>query len=506
MAIVPLNLSYTDKDYEALRERMFNLISGTFPDWTDEAVANFGNLLVDLFCHIGDTVLFYQDNQAKESRLTDALLRRNVLALAKMLGYSAATASAATADELFTLSAVPANDVTFPAGSIVRTRNVNGSLAFQLLLDLTIPAGTNPPQAFGTVEHSVSINDETFSATGLPNQEIKLAGSPFLDGSLVLGAGNGAYTVQPNFLSSTSSDRHVVVTVDANDRATVTFGNGVNGAIPSGSITADYKTGGGTAGNVEKNTINRIDGAFTDALGNPVTVSVNNPSKASGGANRETVAQVKQNAPFYAHITDRTVALEDYVAGAEEVSGVARALMATSDQVVGLPENRGRLYIVPVGGGAPSTALKNAVLTNVTVTRPKTVTFRVDVYDAVYLPVDVRATVYFTADADPETVVDLINDRLTEFFAIQNADGTKNENVLFGLEYLSGRSDSEVPEIPLSDIYNVVRDTPGVRKIGDRQSDFTLNTLHSDVAITHVQFPTLGTVVIVDGDTEEVVG
>ena len=53
-------------------------------------------------------------------------------------------------------------------------------------------------------------------------------------------------------------------------------------------------------------------------------------------------------------LTDRTVTLDDYELGAENVAGVARALMVTSDQVEGVAENRGFLYIVPDGGGLAS--------------------------------------------------------------------------------------------------------------------------------------------------------
>lgn len=505
MAILPLNLDYTDKDADSIRARLRNLIRGAFPDWTEEGVANFGNIMVELFAHVGDVLGFYQDNQAKESRLSDAQLRRSVLSLAKMLGYTAATARAATASELFTLAAVPANNVTIAAGTTVRTRNVTGQKVFQLLLDLTIPAGTDPPQAFGTVEDSTTINDETSSATGLPNQEVVLALTPFIDASLVVTAGNGAYTQVDDFLSSDGNDRHYTVTVDADDRATVRFGNGINGEVPSGSIVCDYKIGGGKSGNVGPGTLTIIDGAFSDIIGNPVQVSVTNPEAASDGDNRETVAQVKQNAPRSVRVSDRTVALEDYQIGAELVPGVSRALMLTSDQLPGLPENRGRLYVIPVGGGQPSEALRAAVLTAVTVTKPNTITFRVTIETPQYLTVDVRATVYFAAGVSATTVTAAIRRALEQFFQLENEDGTKNENVLFGAEYPTGRSGEQEPEIPLSDVYNAVRDVAGVRKIGDRQSDFTLNNSHTDLAINHIYFPVLGLVQITDGDTGLVV-
>ena len=501
MPILSAPLDYTDKDYESLRERLINLIRSAFPDWTDFEVANFGTSMIESFAFVGDVLTNYQDNQARESRLSDATLRTNVLALAKMLNYTASTATAATADVLFALDQVPGNDVTIPAGTTVRTRDVTGAVEFQLLLDLTIAAGSDPPQAFGTVENSTTVTGETFQSSGLPNQLIALTATPYIDDSAAISAGDGSYTQVENFLSSTATDRHYTIVVDSDGRASARFGNGVSGSVPSGQISTDYKIGGGAAGNVDANNITLIEGQFFDALGTPVVPQVSNPQKASGGSARETVAQIKQNAPASVRVSDRVVSLEDYVIEAEQVPGVARALMVTSDQLAGLPENRGRLYIVPEGGGAASDLLTAAVLEAVTVTKPNTITFQTTVAAAAYETVDVFATVYFTAQADPTTVASAIRQNLVDLFAIQNTDGTKNALVDFGVNYPTGRSDTQLSEIPLSDVYNVIRDTPGVRKIGDREADFRLNDAHADVLISPTAFPLLGDVGLQDGDS-----
>jgi hypothetical protein len=55
--------------------------------------------------------------------------------------------------------------------------------------------------------------------------------------------------------------------------------------------------------------------------------------------------------------------------------------------------------------------------------------------------------------------------------------------------------------LAFSDIYNAVRDTTGVLRIGSAANDFLLNGARTDVPIAQKQFPVLGTVVIVDGDT-----
>jgi hypothetical protein len=132
MALLPKQVDYSDKDFDSLRVRLQNLVGSVFPEWTDFEVAGFGNILLELYAFVGDVLTFYQDAQARESRLVTATQRKNVIALAAMLGYRLPGASAATADEEFALSEPPAADVTLPVGTVVRTQEVTNPERFQL--------------------------------------------------------------------------------------------------------------------------------------------------------------------------------------------------------------------------------------------------------------------------------------------------------------------------------------------------------------------------------------
>jgi len=499
MAQLAQATDYTDKDFDSLRLRLQNLVRSVFPDWTDFNVASFGNMLLELFAFVGDLLAFYQDNQARESRIATATQRKNLIALTKLLGFRPAGARAATTDVVIALAAVPAAPVTVRSGTRVRTASVTDPAIFQLLDDVTIPAGASPPTTTGTVEHSES-QEELFASSGLPNQEVALPATPFLDGSAVVSAGNGTYTEVQNFLGSGAADRHFTVVVDQSDRATVRFGNGVNGVIPSGTITARYKTGGGAKGNVNAGTLTKLDGSFTDDNGAPVSVTVTNPQPASGGSDRQTVAQIKVLAPESIRVLNRTVSREDFEINARRLSEVARALMLTSNEDAGIPENTGILYVIPRGGGAPSQALKDAVKDQVTVVFPSTLTFQVSVQDPNYLAVDVEAMVFLRQGANAGVVRGAIQKALTEFFAVSLSDGTPNPNVDFGFNLKDAGGDP-AGEIALSDIFNVVRDVAGVRKVGDGPHDFLLNGAREDVPIDVREFPALGQVTLLNGDT-----
>lgn len=510
MALLPSQIDYTDHDGDSLRTRAYNLVRSVFPTWTDENISAFGNILVELFTLlIGDHLTYYLDSQGREAFLLSATQRKNILAIAKALGYQPATATAATADETFTLAAAAANDVTFPAGTVVSTAEVTGAVEFQLLNALTITAGNT--SATGSVENSTNQTD-VFTATGLANEEFVLTATPFLDGSLQ--AVNGPYTFTVpsanNFLDSTASDKHITYVVNQNDVATVRGGNGTNGALfVAGDITFTYKTGGGSVGNVDKDTITKINGSFSDVLGNPVTVTVNNANAASGGADRESNEEIRKNAPESLRALTRTVAREDFEIHAKKIGGVARALMLSSNEDSGIPANNGILFIVPTGaaGSLPSSALKDEVKAQFVEVSgypdppyPSLLTFAFTVQDPVYLTVNVETIVYLTQTAVAATVKTAITDALTDYFALNNDDDTENTNVDFGFN-IKNADGEPAGEIAWSDVFNVIRDVSGVRKVDDGPLGLLLNGARSSLAIGIRQFPVLGTVKIVNGAT-----
>src|SRR5882724_82391 len=117
MGLLTQTADYTDKDFDSLRLRLQSLVRSVFPDWTDFNVANFGNVLLELYAFVGDVLTFFQDNQARESRLLTATQRKNLIALTKLLGFRPAGARAATVDEVFSLAAPPVADVILRGGT-----------------------------------------------------------------------------------------------------------------------------------------------------------------------------------------------------------------------------------------------------------------------------------------------------------------------------------------------------------------------------------------------------
>lgn len=501
MALLGPSTDYTDKDFDSLNARLDNLIGSAFPTWTETERANFGNMLKELFAFVGDVLTKYQDNQAAEAFLGRVTQRKNILALCKLIGFEPRGNTASTVELVVTLAAALAGDTTIAARTRAKTESITDPVIFEFVEAVTISAGAVGPVVV-TAEHA-ELKEEIFTSTGLPNQELRLASTPYLDDSLTITAANGVYTQQDTLLESAATDRHYTVSVDQSDRALVRFGNGVSGTIPVGSITAAYKTGGGIAGRVEANKVVKIEGSFTDAFGNAARVSVNNPSASTPALDRQSVEEIRLLAPRTLRVQGRTVSREDYEINALLVAGVARALMLTSDQDVGIVENAGILFLVPEGGGAPSEALKAAVLEICTVTYPNTLTFDLDVQTALYATVDVSAIVYLARGALPATVDAAIRDRLARAFAITPTTADVDAGLTVGVDfgYNLVTEDGDLGILAWSDIANIVRDTTGVRKLDAGPAGLLLNGVRADVEIGVRSFPVLGTVTILNGET-----
>jgi hypothetical protein len=489
---------YTARDYDALRDRLISLYTSVFPTWTQTDTRNLANLLRDGDAFVASVNDYYMCRRARGGFVPTATERRDMIALGKRQGYALSGAQAATGDLTVTVANAPlAGTVTLAAGDTVRTEDVVNPVVGEIQATVVIPVGGTT--ATLSWRHSQA-RTQVYTATIAANQEVYLPQGPYLEGSCAFATGLGAWTQVDSLALSASTDRHFEVLVDQNDRATVRFGDGVNGAIPTGTFTIGYEVGGGTAGNVEAGKLRKFGRTYTDSLGNQAVLTVTNAAETAGGVARETVNAARQQIPLSNRAPRTTVTRDDFEIHALEVPSVARALMLSSDEDSTVPEEEGRLYIVPAGGGPASAALVAAVTTMVIETYPILTGYRVLVSSANYLTVNVRAVIWIAAGYATSAVKAAILADLDAFFDPLSADGSVNSLVDFGYNYRDA-NDLPAGEIALSDIFNLVRDVAGVRKIGAGLDDFTLNGAHADLAIANYQFPALGTVVLVNGET-----
>jgi predicted phage baseplate assembly protein len=116
--------------------------------------------------------------------------------------------------------------------------------------------------------------------------------------------------------------RNFITRTDDDDKVSLVFGDGVQGArLPTGveNVEAVYRSGIGKDGNVKAGQIALLN---TRPLG---VKDVVNPIHASGGADRETRDQARQNTPLALLALDRLVSTQDYADFSRTFAGIGKA-------------------------------------------------------------------------------------------------------------------------------------------------------------------------------------
>jgi hypothetical protein len=81
-------INYIGKDFGLLKQNLIDFSKSYFPDaYSDFNETSPGMIFIEMASYIGDVLSFYQDTQLKESMLTHATERKNLVALAQAMGY-----------------------------------------------------------------------------------------------------------------------------------------------------------------------------------------------------------------------------------------------------------------------------------------------------------------------------------------------------------------------------------------------------------------------------------
>ena len=488
-------IDYSIKDRDSYLLRMKSLIVQLYPNWDDENVSAIGNMMFDIFSIMLDKVTYNQDAQAGEAYIKTATQMASIIDLAYGRGVEIPNRTASYGNVVITVSQPSNRPIAINKDNVTVLTQEDEPKRFLLKANGTIPAG----DLSVTIEAENSeLQDEIKSPNGTVDWFTYLSITPFIEVVSVIDELGFVWTEVVSLIDSSTTDRHFEVTVNGQGSGKLQFGDGIMGVVPESDLTIEYKTGGGEEGNVAVNSISIIDGDIYDADGDTVSATVDNIERFIGGTDVMAIKRARRYVPNTFVTQLRTVSDLDYEYNSESVTGVARAIFITSDDDVGIEENAGHIVIVPDDGGDPTTALQDAVYTMVTVTKPGHPTFKISVMGPTFKIINVSSIVFLEKGITHEDSRSTIETRLESFFAIQNDDGSLNDNINFGSGYKDKYGNTD-PNFPYSEIYNQINDSDGIRKLGRT----TLNGLQTDILLSYRDFPTLGTITLIDGDSGE---
>lgn len=434
MSRVPTDgVDYTSKDYESFRNDMINQLGVKMPEYTDIRQSDAGIVILELLAQGLDVISYYQDVIANEAFLVTEERLSNALKWCKMLGYIPKASTPAEFTQVFVLSSIQETDTLIPAGTQVKTQDTatESSVYYETVSDLVIPAGAlGDEMQDGKYLYSVkvvqgmSVSGELLgSSTGAPNQKYYLNYAPvILDSISVLvneGYGFERWTRVDNFIDSSPTSRHYVVSLDDNDEATVIFGDGVFGKIPkiyTNGLYCDYRVGGGVQGNVGANKIRLLDSpiAVVDRTFNPSTADIE-------GQNKETLEEIKRNAPASFRTSWGALIIEDFAdivkANFLEVDKASSYAVSGSHDVA--------IYLLLKNDAPISSKLETDIhnMFDENAGGRKIIgSGEVHLYPAIKTPVDLKATLVVKPRYDFNTVKAEITDFITDYFSVGNRD------------------------------------------------------------------------------------
>ena len=341
-------IDFTASDFVTFRQSLIEYTKANFPlDYNNFNESDFGILLIELMSAVGHIQSHKADYLANENFLRTARERASVKKLMELIGVrmKGPIAAAANASLSFTSAGTDASALTLtPSQRVISVTSPEdgGSLTYTLYkvnsdgsinledntesLEWVFPVSSAPVITSSVlIEGALVVETGTFTGADTI-KSIKLSQAPyieksaqvFIDGNEVT---NGVYLEEDNiYFASGESDKVFQVVTNDNFAATLVFGDDTIGRSPAigDNYTVTYRVGGGSRGNIAESFLNaeitgtsRVDGG---ASVTGVSVSVENTSPGTGGAEAESIAKVKRYAPLKFRSQDRCVTLQDYIA------------------------------------------------------------------------------------------------------------------------------------------------------------------------------------------------
>lgn len=318
-------LRITELDFDTIKSNLKAFLNqqSTFTDYDFDGAGL--SILLDILAYNTHYNAYYLNMVANEAFLDTALLRDSAVSHAKVLNYTPHSMRAPVAHIDFTIQSntTTAATMTLPIGFSFLSNQIDSkAYNFVILTDETVTKSNttfyfeNIPLYEGQLTtYNFTYNQATnpkqvfvLSDTNIDTTTIEVVVSPSSSNTA-----STVYTKVTEVLDITAADEVYFLQESRSGNYEIYFGNDVIGkSLPDGAIVSvTYLLTNGTAANKANNFIGTA--ALVDSLGNSLTNFTITPvSEASGGAERESVDDIKYAATAQFSAQNRLVTFKDY--------------------------------------------------------------------------------------------------------------------------------------------------------------------------------------------------
>ena len=321
---------FTNLDFDQIKTSIKDYLraNSDFSDFDFEG-SNF-SVILNALAYNTYINAFNANMVVNESFLDSAVLRENVVSLARSIGYVPRSRTCARAEINLSVSVTTSSPtITLEArGPVCVGLTNNSSFIFSVPEGITATV-ENGIATFGTAAEPISVYQgtllkKTFTVDGSLDQKFVLDNS-FIDTQTIVVKVAGAsetgegreYRLVDNILSIDETSEIYLIQEVQDEKYELLFGDGVFGRkLENGAkITVTYIVTDGADGNGAANFA--FAGTFVDSLNNPVTVNsvtLTTINKSANGTEIEPIESVKYFAPRLYSAQYRAVTGRDYEA------------------------------------------------------------------------------------------------------------------------------------------------------------------------------------------------
>jgi hypothetical protein len=320
-------IDYTSRDFSSVKNDLVRRARVSVPEWTSGGTSDFAMTLIDLWAYVADVQNYYLDRAYSEAFIGTATQASSIHALDGLLGY--VPNPSVSSSSIVYLYNSTASAVTIVKGTTfyVPATTTADIVYFTSTSEVSVAANTTSGngQAVSVLEGRSVTETLTTNYFGDASGTFKLSESGVVPASLELTVGTVSYTHTTRLTEVAASTPAFTSITNSNGETVIVLGSGINGLVPpaGSTLTATYRVGGGSTGNVAANAITETSTPLTG-------ITIQSSTAGVGGSNGEELASIKANAPAIRRTQDRAVTLLDYQSLVASFPGVVKSFTTSA--------------------------------------------------------------------------------------------------------------------------------------------------------------------------------
>jgi hypothetical protein len=320
-------LRITELDFDTIKQNLKTFLNqqSQFTDYDFEGSGL--SVLLDILAYNTHYQAYYLNMVANEAFMDTALLRDSVVSHAKVLGYVPYSRKAPVATINFTAntSSNAASTLTIPKGFRFLSNEIDGvSYGFVTLTETTATKANNDFSFFNlpiyegqlvtySYNHNEATNPKqifTLPDTGIDTTTVSVVVQPSSTNTQI-----SVYSLASDASNTSTQSEVFYLQENKGQQYQIYFGGDIIGKkLTDGAVVnITYLVTNGDVANKANNFVST--GTLVDSLGNSQSDFIIDPvSAAAGGAERESVDEIKFSAPLQYTTQNRLVTTKDYEA------------------------------------------------------------------------------------------------------------------------------------------------------------------------------------------------